>query len=258
VTQENSWGDWAQYFDLMDADRSPFLEFYGSLLNSDVHSLLELASGTGLIVSALTDKLASQLGNLDRTRIVGIDESPEMLRIARARDQRVTWMKGDIREPIVSGPFDLVICCYNTLQQMLRDADLLQVFRVVQGLLSNKGIFAFDIYQPNPAYLSSPAKNRLVRSVPNGPGRYLEIREDTAFDPRARLLTIDWRLMEQDAPSSAPLAQIQYIFRQYTSVEINRLLTSAGLSPCARYGDLNRSPFTPTSKKQVMICRLSS
>jgi hypothetical protein len=41
--------DWADYYDILDLDRSPDIAFYGSIIRSGDHALIELAYGTGKI-----------------------------------------------------------------------------------------------------------------------------------------------------------------------------------------------------------------
>ena len=255
MSGEPAWDDWAPYYDIADGDRGPFIEFYGSLITDKIHSVLEIACGTGTITTALADRLARQHGNLELARIAGIDESPEMLRVAMARDDRIAWVLGDMRKPVLQSSFDLVICCYNSLQFMLSDGDFVQALRVVRTVLDPDGIFAFDIYQPNLEYLTSGASNRLARAVVDERGRNLEIREDLAYDSETRVLSIDWRLVEHGQDPASSLAHARYKFRQYNSKEVERLLAIAGFWVCERYGDFNRSPLTPTAKKQVMVCR---
>jgi ubiquinone/menaquinone biosynthesis C-methylase UbiE len=252
--QELAFEPWAQYYDVTDADRDPFIEFYRRLITKDTRSVLELGCGTGTITIPLAHHLAERDGISDRSRVVGVDVSPGMLRIARARDPHIEWVLGDMRSPPVRGSFDLVICCFNTLQLLVGDDDLARALSAVRRLLSSEGRFAFDIYQPNLDYLNRPQTDRLARAVTDRGGRELEIREDTRYDPASRVLTIHWRLVERDMPEHPPLATTGYSMRQYFPHDVDRLLERAGLVERERYGDLDRSPFTPTSKKQVVIC----
>ena len=252
--EATAWNTWAEYYDLADGDRVPHLAFYSSLLTDRTRSVLELGCGTGTIVSALGQRMARRNDHTAPSRLVGIDGSVGMLRVARARDATVEWVIGDMRSPPVHGPFDLVYCCYNTLQHLLRDEDLLEAFRAVRGLLQAGGIFAFDIYQPNVAYLSSPHSNRMARAITDARGRHLEIREDQSYAPETRIATFSWRLVDRDRADAAPLAQTRYRFRQYFPADLERLLAAAGLAIRERYGDFDRSRFSGNSKKQILIC----
>jgi SAM-dependent methyltransferase len=253
-TAAAAYDSWAAYYDLTDADRAPFIDFYVGLLERGTRSLLDLGCGTGTITIALSRRLRHGNRGSTARRLVGVDASPEMLRIARARDRSIEWILGDMGSPPVEGPFDIVISCFNTLQHLLADEDLAQAFRAVRRVLSPEGTFAFDVYQPNVDYISVPQVDRLARSVTDEDGRRLEIRESTEYDSLSRILTIDWRLCvagEQDRP---PLARTRFALRQYFAADVERLLAAASLSIRERHGDLDRSPFTDQSKKQVVVC----
>src|ERR1700704_5093944 len=140
---------WAKFYDLAEGDRSVFINFYSTLITSETRSLLEFGCGTGVITTALAQCMARHHDGYAGLRVVGLDESAEMLRIARDRDRRIEWVLGDFRLPPVGGEYDLVICCFNVLQMMLDEQDVSAVFRAARGHLKHDGSFAFDLYQPN-------------------------------------------------------------------------------------------------------------
>ena len=248
--RRSAYDTWAEYYDLTDADRTPFIDFYRALVTPRTRSLLELGCGTGTITIALARVLAGRGGSLDSCRVVGVDESSGMLTAARARDDAVDWMLGDIRSLPVDGPFDLVISCFNTLQHLLADEDLALAFGEVWRVISPEGVFAFDIYQPNTDYLARPQRNRLARSVTTEDGRRLEIREDTRYDPGSRVLTIDWRLVEQGTqspPKATARYQMSSIFPRTSTgswpAQGSRYWSASGTStaPCSRRPRRNKS-----------------
>jgi SAM-dependent methyltransferase len=244
---------WAEYYDLTDADREPFVTFYGSLLSPDIRSVLELGCGTGTIAIALAARLRARPQS-SAARVVGVDLSQGMLSVARRRDQRVEWLHGDMRAPDVRGPFDVVLCCFNTLQHLLTDADMAAALSAVRRLLGPRGVFAFDVYQPNAEYLNAPHTNHLARTVAGPDGAPLEIREDTGYDPLTCILTVTWRLVDPRRPDAEPLAQSQYGLRQYSRLALDRLIEAAGLTVRERYGEFDRAPFTARSRKQILLC----
>jgi Methylase involved in ubiquinone/menaquinone biosynthesis len=245
----------ADYYDILrDIVQLPAPRFYQDLITDRTRSVLELGCGTGIITMALADRLLEQHASLAGVRVVGIDASAEMLRIAAARDNRIDWIKGDMREPPVEGRFDLVVCCYHTLQYMLNEEDMICVFNAVQSLLQPRGVFAFDIYQPNFDYLNIPRTDDLIRSTVDAEGRTLELREDTSYDHASRVLRIDCRLLHKQLRGSVILTRMRQYARQYTAADVDRLLKRAGLTALARFGDVERSPFTAQSKDQVVIC----
>ena len=240
---------WAEFYDLMDRDVTPFVAFYRSMVTEDVRALLDLGCGTGTITTALVN---AQTQHGPGRSAVGLDESEAMLAVARDRDPGVEWVAGDMRSPPVGGPFDLVVCCFNTLQMLTDDADLVRTFRSVGRLLAPSGRFAFDVYQPNLDFLSRGHVDRLAKSATDPAGRRLETREDAHYDPETSVLTLDWRLLDD---TSAEVSRTTFELRQYFPDDLRRLLSDGGLEVVERYGELDRSPFTATSKRQVMVCR---
>ena len=240
---------WAAYYDLTEGDRRPHLHFYGSLLRPGDRSVLEVACGTGLVATELGARIAA---TGTQPRVAGVDISEAMLEIARARAPHGQWVHGDMRELPVEGRFDLVFCCYHSVQFMLQDADLAQAFAAARARVAPDGRFAFDLYQPNLPYLRAARADTLARSVRHE-GRELQIREDAAYDDVARILQLDWRLVAADAPGEI-LAATRFRIRQYFAADIERLLAQAGWRILERYGDLDRSAFGVGSRRQVLVC----
>ncbi|MGH8030311.1 MAG: class I SAM-dependent methyltransferase, partial [Arenimonas sp.] len=228
VAEAEAYDAWADYYDLADADRAPFVAFYAGLLDARAQTLLELGCGTGSILSALVGRLHGDHG-LEPRRVVGVDASAGMLRIARARHPGIEWILGDICEPGVKGHFGLVTSCFNTLQHLLADEDLVAALRAARALLADDGRFAFDVYQPNVPYLSIEAHDRVARRLVDAQGRTLEIREDARYDADTRLLSLRWRLIDANEPEAPPLAATGYRLRQYFAADVERAITTAGL-----------------------------
>jgi len=51
--------------------------------------------------------------------------------------------------------------------------------------------------------------------------------------------------VEQGNPAGAPIARMRVPMRQYFAEEIEQMLAATGLVMRERYGDYDRSPFTP-------------
>ncbi len=242
----------AIYYDPADFDRGPEITFYQSLIYENTRALLELACGTGTIISHLAGPVIQRHGAA--ARIVGLDESQGMLDIARARDSLPEWIRGDMRHPPVVGRFNLVICPLNTLQLIQTNEELGETFQTVRKLLDQNGVFSFDIYQPNLDYLNSWPSDNVIRTFIDGEGRPLEIREDASYDPSTALLSLGWRVLDCRTDGGSALARLNLKVRQYFPNQIEDLLRASGLRLLERYGGVDRSPFTPQSKKQVIVC----
>ena len=248
--RRTSYNSWADYYDLTDVDRTRDIAFYRRLVRDGTRSLVELGCGTGTVLAPMAQDVIRRHGPPPGVRIVGVDISAQMLRRARAREPRIDWVPGDLRAPPVEGRFDLVICCFNMLQCLLTEEDLARALAAARSLLDTDAIFAFDIYQPNLSYLRTPVGNRLARSGTDDSGRELEVREDSSYDEKSRIFSVQWRLIERGHEMDAPIAMIEQRLRQYFAADIERLAPAAGLAVLQRYGDFDMSPFTSGSKKQ--------
>jgi len=252
--RHTAYDHWAKYYDLVTGDRAPMAAFYRSLVTPGTRSILELGCGTGAITLAVAQRLVECGGKWEQSRVVGVDESPEMLGLARAKDARLEWLLGDIRSPPVEGAFDLVICCFNTVQSLLTDNDLTEFFRSVRTIVNPGGVFAFDIVQPDLQYLSKPHRDHLARTVTDERGLDLEDRREHCYDSRSRILAIEHRLFEAGGEATGPLARVNLEYRQYVTAEIDRALAAAGFAVRRRYGDFDRSHLSAAAKKQIFVC----
>ncbi|MBX0330364.1 class I SAM-dependent methyltransferase [Oscillochloris sp. ZM17-4] len=110
---------------------------------------LDLACGTGAAAIMLAEAGA---------RVVGVDRSPDMLRIARARARDrslpVRWVAADIRRlgssPAARGSlrpasFDLITCLYDSLNYLGAHEDLAAVCAGAARLLRPGGRLVFDL-----------------------------------------------------------------------------------------------------------------
>jgi ubiquinone/menaquinone biosynthesis C-methylase UbiE len=247
---------WARYYDLIAGDRTGMAAFYCGLVGNETRRILDLACGTGVITGALAQRFAERPGASQQTRVVGVDESAAMLRIARARDARPEWILGDMRWPPVQGPFDLVVCCYNTVQSLVTDVDLSVFLSSVASVIGPKGVFAFDIMQPDLPYLDRTRQEHVARTVfDEGTRRQLQHLRKYSYDARSGILSIKHRLV---GTGGQVIARLDQRYRQYSTSEIERALACAGLFARRRYGDLDGSRLTTASKRQIFVCVSSS
>jgi SAM-dependent methyltransferase len=147
VLEEHGVGD---HNDVMP-DYGPFARFYDSVMgvrtgNAWVRerierhmprasSLLELGCGTGSILAGL-----SWLPSL-----TGLDLSPDMLAIVRAKVPAARFIEADMASFELGEQFDVVICVFDTLNHLPAFDDWRSLFARVHEHLAEGGLFIFDV-----------------------------------------------------------------------------------------------------------------
>lgn len=133
-----------EYFSGVSGDVEFYLEVAASAGKGGV---LELGSGTGRILLPLA---------ISGVPVVGLERSPEMLRLARRNlkaaqaesQQRVELVRGDMREFSLGRQFSLIIAPYRTFQHLLSPVDQRGALRCIREHLEPGGLFVFNVFDP--------------------------------------------------------------------------------------------------------------
>lgn len=109
-----------------------------NLLVSERNLVVDLGCGTGTLTRLLHEK------GYD---MIGVDNSPEMLGIAmekNAGDGGILYLLQDMRELELYSTVGTVLSVCDSLNYLLEEEELLQVFRLVNNYLYPGGLFLFD------------------------------------------------------------------------------------------------------------------
>jgi SAM-dependent methyltransferase len=101
----------------------------------DARTLLELGCGTGSVLARLP-------GVPDLT---GLDASPAMLAVARAKVPGARLVEGDMQAPALGERFDVVACVFDSLNHLRSFAAWEAVFAAAADHLHGDGLFVFDV-----------------------------------------------------------------------------------------------------------------
>lgn len=141
----DAYGSFAMVYDLfMDhVDYDGWSDYLRKLLRRygvEDGLILELGCGTG----SMTERLAE--AGFD---MIGVDCSGEMLEIAQEKKCEsgldILYLEQDMREFELYGTVRAVVSVCDSLNYILKDEELVKVFRLVNNYLDPGGIFLFDL-----------------------------------------------------------------------------------------------------------------
>jgi SAM-dependent methyltransferase len=232
----------AEVYDLSYGDFLDDVDFYDNLARVGGGAVLELGAGSGRVAIPL-----AQAGY----EVVGIDESPSMLAVARRRLESLQLRKGklellagDMRDFDLGRKFGLVFIAADTFQHLLTTVDQGMCVASVARHLAPGGIFAMSIRSPAtvswedggaaPLVLdwtkTDPETGDLVmKFISAEPDPQRMVRRMTYFYDRLRDGVVHRSVFRTD-------------LRYSTQAEIELLLQQKGLRVTHVYGDYDLSP----------------
>lgn len=206
--------------------------------------LLDLGCGTG----SVTELLARSGFDM-----IGVDNSEEMLEIAmEKRDESgldILYLLQDMREFELYGTVKGVVSICDSMNYILEDEELLQVFRLVHNYLDNDGIFIFDmntLYK----YESILADNT-----------FAEDRETSSFiwenyyDEEEMLNQYDLTLFVQEEDGRYRKYEETHLQRAYQQQTVEQLLKKAGFELLHVYDAFTKKAPAGDSERIYFVCR---
>lgn len=189
---------------------------------------LDLACGTGAATLALAAA---------GVETVGVDRSPSMLAIARAkaRDQRLParFVEADLRrlpasELLPPSSFDLVTCLYDSLNYLTGDDDLGMALAAAAPLLRPGGRLVFDLNTEH-EFIAWDEGDQVVHDA----GGIL-VYNQLSYEPDARLAhgRIVWFV--RDEGNRWWRGEEHHVERAWTEPEVLAAIADAGLRLIAR------------------------
>ncbi|MBO5453688.1 MAG: class I SAM-dependent methyltransferase [Clostridia bacterium] len=135
------YNDFASVYDRLtdDIDYKKFVDFVETILLENGLKgklLLELACGTGNMTVEFNKK------GYD---VIGVDNSPEMLSVARGKCPDNLLLLQDMTEFELYGTVDAVVCLLDSINYITDETKLKKMFSLVKNYLEYDGLFVFDI-----------------------------------------------------------------------------------------------------------------
>jgi SAM-dependent methyltransferase len=187
-----------------------------------VRTVLDLGCGTGAHARRLADR---------GYEVVGVDISPEMLRIARRAEREgdsgsVAYVEGDIRAIRLDREFDAVVCMFAVLGYQTADEDVSRALETARVHLAPGGPFVFDVwYGPAVEAIGPSDRQRLVR----GDGVEIERFASARLEPDAHLCTVSYRLVTRRPGLPDEAFDEHHRMRYFFEDELRTSLAAANL-----------------------------
>jgi len=224
----------ARIYDPWSRSVTEDVDFYVEEALASGGPVVELAVGTGRIAVPIATA---------GVRVIGVDTSPEMLRVAAEHasaagvEELVDLRLGDLREPPVAERVPLVICPFRSLLHMETEEEKLRALVAARELLAPGGRFVFDVFAPS------------AEDIVETDGLWLErepgIEELAVWDEGSRTL----RLSVRSTDVSATFGLHWLSLPEWLS-----LLDRARLEADAVYGWFDRRPHGG-EEDMVFVCR---
>jgi SAM-dependent methyltransferase len=227
----------ARFYDPWSRSVTEDIGFYVGHAVATGGPVVELAVGTGRVAVPIAEA---------GVRVIGVDASPAMLEVARARAESagvaelVDLRCGDLREPPVSERVPLVICPFRSLLHMETEDEKLRALRAGAALLEPTGRFVFDVFAPSREDIAETHARWLEREP--------DIWERAEWDEATRTLSLSVR---SDGDTTT------FGLHWLSLGEWLRLLDRAELDLEAVYGWFDERPYDG-EEDMVFVARLRS
>ena len=206
--------------------------------------LLDLGCGTG----SVTELLAKSGFDM-----IGIDNSEEMLEIAMEKRADsgldILYLLQDMREFELYGTVKGVVSICDSMNYILDDEDLLDVFKLVNNYLDNEGIFIFDMKTMH-EYANVMADNT-----------FAEDREESSFiwenyyDEEDEINQYDLSLFVQEEDGRYRKYEETHLQRAYEQQCVEELIKESGLELLHVYDAFTRELPAEDSQRIYFVCR---
>jgi SAM-dependent methyltransferase len=147
--------------------------------------------------------------------------------------------------------FHFIFVGSNSMLHLHRISELLGLLSSVKRHLSPGGRFAFDIFNPDIRFLARSREERMpFKRLLHPRWGMITVEHSGTYDAEAQVDRSTWYISTTDRPDFLVLPlDLREIFPE----ELRALLQLGGFTLLDRFGDFDRTPFDPTSHRQVCL-----
>ena len=239
----------APFYDLLttDVDYNSWANFYDSIFgrnNLAVHSILDLACGTGTLSYILAER---------GFEVVGVDSSSDMLAEAASKSLKneaaisPMFINQTMEGLDLYGTVDAAVCCLDGINYLPGIGKVIEAFRRVLLFLEPGGIFIFDV--------NTPKKLRDLDGqvfIDEKEGVYCVWRSEFDETESACYYGIDIFTQHGNKWQRDFEEHIEY---SYTEGELKQALETAGFEDISVFGDLSLDKPLSDEKRIFITAR---
>lgn len=156
----NDYELFAQYYDSVMGDRSEYIQLIKTTIEKhkpNSRKILELGCGTGTLIIGLENNYKE---------CYGIDRSVEMLEKAKNKKSTVEFKIADIINFQFPCKFDVIICVFETLNNLQDIGEWESVFKNCHRYLHSSGLLIFDMFT-NKRVLNFEKEHSIIKRIGN-------------------------------------------------------------------------------------------
>jgi ubiquinone/menaquinone biosynthesis C-methylase UbiE len=251
---------YAQTYDVAVSDWNGEIDFYRSFASYTAargKSVLEIACGTGRVAIRLAK---------DGVNVVGLDNSPPMLRVAREKSQGMTnikWVEEDMRSFDLGESFGLIVIPGHAFQNLVKADDQVSCLRSIERHLDLDGTLIVHLDHQNLEWLGDLVRGKgevfkeAERFVHPKTGRQIHTSRAWAYEPSTQTAIVQtvWKEVDEegnvtDLWESGPI-RLHCVFR----FEMEHLLALTGFKVEALYGNFLREPLDDRSDGMIWVAK---
>jgi len=241
----NIYKEFAKVYDIFMAEvpYNTWADYIDEVLKQnkrDSKLILELGCGTGSITTLMKEK------GYD---MIGVDISEDMLMIAKDKDENILYLNQDMREFELFGTVDACICLCDSLNYILEEKEILQIFKLVNNYLNPDGLFIFDIN----------TKHKFQNIL--GDNSYCQAEENSAYiwenyyDEDAEINEYYTNIFVKEKNNLYQRHEEFHYQRAYTEEVLKDLITQSGMELLQIYEGFTFNTPTPASERLVFITK---
>lgn len=175
-------------------------------------------------------------------RVTGMDLSEALLRQATMYDTEhsVTWVRGDMREVPLKGPYDAVVNLFTSFGYFADDHENIRVLHEIDRLLEDGGRFIIDFL--NASYV----ERHLVPFTKREDGAHIIEESRSIEDGCVRKLIV---IREEGKPERRYMEQVKL----YRINDFERMLAVTSLQIDGIFGSPDGTPFQEAASKRLIL-----